>query len=191
MTLTAVLLTGGESRRMGREKATIVFQGQPLWQRQIKVLRELDPKKVVISARVECSWRPAKTELLLDEPPSRGPISGLTKALERMRTSHLAVLAIDMPFITGAHLQFLWSQATSEFGVVPMIGERAEPLAAIYPKEAHNDFADAMQGSDSSLQPLIRRLACAGKIRLVEVTKAEAGLYRSLNEPDDLSRQIA
>jgi molybdopterin-guanine dinucleotide biosynthesis protein A len=38
MTLTAVLLAGGESRRMGRDKAAIVFRGQLLWQRQIELL---------------------------------------------------------------------------------------------------------------------------------------------------------
>src|SRR5437773_9544942 len=102
MTLTAVLLAGGESRRMGTEKATIVFNGEPLWQRQIKLLRHLRPEEISVSARAERSWRPADTELVLDQPPSRGPISGLTAALGRTRTSHLIALAVDMPFITNA-----------------------------------------------------------------------------------------
>ena len=51
MTLSAVLLAGGESRRMGRDKATIVFRGQPLWQRQIALLRDLQPEKIFVSVR--------------------------------------------------------------------------------------------------------------------------------------------
>src|SRR5207244_11014236 len=92
MTLTAVLLAGGESRRMGTEKATIVFNGEPLWQRQIKLLRHLGPENILVSARAERSWRAADTEVVLDQPPSRGPISGLTAALGRARKSQLIEL---------------------------------------------------------------------------------------------------
>src|SRR5881227_573469 len=53
MKLTAVLLAGGESRRMNTEKATIIFNGEPLWQRQIKLLRHLGPENILVSARAD------------------------------------------------------------------------------------------------------------------------------------------
>src|SRR5207248_1626849 len=187
MKLTAVLLAGGESRRMNTEKATIIFNGEPLWQRQIKLLRHLGPENILVSARAERSWRPVDTELVLDQAPSRGPISGLTAALARTRTSHLVALGIDMPFVTAAQLQHLFHRANAGCGVVPTIGGRAEPLAALYPVEAYADFAAALAGHDWSLQPLVRRLAGEGKIQLVKVSEAEAKLYRSLNEPQDLT----
>jgi len=187
MTLTAVLLAGGESRRMSTEKATIVFDGEPLWQRQITLLRHLRPEKIFVSARAERSWRPADTELILDQPPSRGPISGLTAALARTRTSHLVALGVDMPFVTTAQLQDLCHRANAGCGVVPTIAGRVEPLAAMYPVEAYADFTAAMTGNDWSLQPLVRRLADEGKVQLVNVAEAEAELYRSLNEPPDLT----
>jgi molybdenum cofactor guanylyltransferase len=187
MKLTAVLLAGGESRRMGTEKATIVFNGEPLWQRQITLLRHLGARKILVSARAECLWRPADTELVLDRPPSRGPISGLTAALARTRTSHLVALGVDMPFVTAAQLQDLCHRANAGCGVVPTICGRAEPLAAVYPVEAYADFTAALTGNDWSLQPLVRRLADEGKVQLVNVAEAEAGLYRSLNEPQDLT----
>src|SRR5213080_2265371 len=118
MTLTAVLLAGGESRRMSTEKATIVFDGEPLWQRQITLLRHLRPEKILVSARAERSWRPADTELILDQPPSRGPISGLTAALARALASHHVALVVDMPFVTTAQLQDLCHRANAGCGVV-------------------------------------------------------------------------
>ncbi len=187
MTLTTVLLAGGESRRMGKEKATIVFNGEPLWQRQITLLRHLGAEKVLLSARAERLWRPADTELVLDRPPSRGPISGLTAALARTRTSHLVALGVDMPFVTVAQLQDLCHRANAGCGVVPTIGGRAEPLAAVYPVEAYADFTAALTGNDWSLQPLVRRLADEGKVQLVNVAEAQVGLYRSLNDPQDLT----
>jgi len=107
-TLTAVLLAGGESRRMGTEKTTIVFSGEPLWQRQIRLLRYLRPEKILLSAGKMRPWRPTDRELVLDQPPSRGPISGLSASLARTRTSNLVVLVIDMPFVTSVQLEFLY-----------------------------------------------------------------------------------
>ena len=189
MTLTAVLLAGGESRRMGKDKAAIVFRGRPLWQRQLQVLKDLRPEKVFISVRSEPSWLSLETELLLDEPPFRGPLSGLTRALASMQTSHLAVLAVDMPFMTSEQMRVLWDLVTIGCGVLPMIGDRAEPLAAIYPREAATDFAAALAGRDFSLQMLTRNLALAGKIQMLDVPEEARGFYRSVNEPDDLARE--
>ena len=185
MTLSAVLLAGGDSRRMGTDKATIVFRGAPLWERQLGILRELQPEKIFVSARVDPSWRPPGTELLLDEPPSRGPLSGVTRALERMETSHLVALAVDMPFMTNEQLRRLCGLAASDCGVVPTTGERAEPLAAIYPRESASDFAAALAGHDFSLQGLVRQLAAADKIRFFPVPKKDRDIYRSVNEPGD------
>ncbi len=141
MTFTAVLLAGGESRRMGKDKATIVFGGEPLWQRQIELLRGLRPERDFRFSAHGATWLPLDTELLLDDPPSRGPLSGLTRALERTQTSHLIALAVDMPFMTGEQLRALWGLAAIGCGVLPMIGNRAEPLAAIYPRDAGRDFS--------------------------------------------------
>src|SRR6478735_4246071 len=94
MTLTAVLLAGGESRRMGRDKAMVELGGEPLWQRQLRVLRGLKPEAIFISARSKPDWLPAETDLLLDDPPARGPVGGLARALGAMTTTHLVALAV-------------------------------------------------------------------------------------------------
>jgi molybdenum cofactor guanylyltransferase len=183
ITLTAVLLAGGESRRMGRDKATLAFDGSPLWERQLEMLRALKPEKIFVSAREAPFWLPDDIELLLDDPPSRGPLSGLAKALERMQSSHLIALAVDMPFMTSEQMSVVRAVAAEGRGVVPVIGERAEPLAAIYPAEAAADFAEALAGTDFSLQRVIRKLSAAGKITLLAVPAKDVNLYRSVNEP--------
>ncbi len=187
MTLSAVLLAGGESHRMGMEKATIIFQGEPLWQRQINLLRELQPQEIFVSARSERSWRPAGTKLVLDEAPSRGPLSGLAATLSCMQTDALIALAIDMPFMTCAHLQFLVSLATAGQGVLPMIGQRAEPLAAVYPREAHRDFVMGLKGNAFSLQSLSHNLVQRDKLRIFPVPENETKLYKNVNQPEDLA----
>ena len=137
MRITAVLLAGGKSRRMGRDKATIEWRGRPLWEWQIEKLRALRAEKIFLSTQSDVPWRPADVELLLDAPPSRGPLSGLVAALASTEADHLLTLAVDMPFMSTEHLRLLCGLAENGMGVIPMIDRRAEPLSAIYPKEAH------------------------------------------------------
>jgi molybdenum cofactor guanylyltransferase len=185
MTFTALLLAGGESRRMGQDKATIELGGRPLWERQLELLRSLRPDKIFVSARNTPSWLPRHVELLVDDAPSHGPLSGLTRGLKVMRTTHLLVLAVDMPFMTAVELGSLLKRASEACGVVPTIADRAEPLAAIYPAEAAADFEATLAGSVFSLQPVVRQLAATGRITLWAVAKDNAHLYRSVNEPSD------
>jgi molybdopterin-guanine dinucleotide biosynthesis protein A len=187
MTLTAVLLAGGESRRMGRDKATMSWRGRPLWEWQIEKLRALSPGKILLSARLDVPWRPADVELLLDAPPSRGPLSGLTAALACSATDHLLALAVDMPLLPVEYLRELCGYVADGIGVIPMMNERAEPLAAIYPQEARTVFREAMQNDNSSLQPIVKRLIALNLLRVMPVTGPARDFYGSINEPHEFN----
>jgi molybdopterin-guanine dinucleotide biosynthesis protein A len=141
--LSAVLLAGGESRRMGKDKATLLFRGRPLWQMQVDLLRKLHPAEIFVSARNDPDWRPSDAKFVGDVPPSRGPVSGLAAALAQMCGTHLLALAIDMPFMSEIYLGSLCEWIEPGCGVVPKLNNRAEPLAAIFPAEARVDFATA------------------------------------------------
>ena len=188
MTLSAVLLAGGESRRMRCDKATLEWRGQPLWKWQIEKLRAARPEKIFVSARSDPLWRPPDVQLILDMPPSRGPLSGLAATLGAIETGHLLVLAIDMPLMTIEHLQLLCSRATNGTGVIPMIDGKAEPLAAIYPKEALAIFVEKLQGDNFSVQPVVRSLIDLKLLRAMSVSGLSREFYRSINEPRDLDR---
>jgi molybdenum cofactor guanylyltransferase len=183
---SAVLFAGGESRRMGHDKASLLFRGKPLWENQLDLLRKLRPAEILVSVRSDLVWRPNDVDLVLDSTPSQGPLSGLAAALARIRSDHLLALAIDMPFMSADCLQSLGKQIRPGRGIVPMIGDRAEPLAAIYPAEAIVDVRAALRGPDFSLQTLVRRLVGTGKLRSINVAKSDRALFRNLNEPDDL-----
>src|SRR5260370_6860446 len=186
MNLSAVLLAGGESRRMGTDKATAVFGGKPLGQVQLTLLRKLRPAEIFLSARSDPDWRPADVKFVADEPPSRGPLSGVAASLGRIRTKHLLALAIDMPFMSENYLRFLCDQIEPRRGVLPMICGRAEPLAAIYPEGAHVDFVAALSGLDFSLQKVTPRLLYAGKLHPRSIKKEDQYFFRNINEPADL-----
>ena len=187
MKISVVLVAGGESRRMGRDKATLLFHAKPLWQVQLELLQKLEPTEIFVSARTDPVWRPADVQFVADDSPSRGPMSGLAASLARMRAQHLLALAIDMPFVTEEYLKFLFSQIEPGRGVIPKIEDRFEPLTAIYPQETLANFQSALSGKDFSMQTVAGRLATAGKLRVVPVTSEERKLFLNLNEPADLA----
>jgi molybdopterin-guanine dinucleotide biosynthesis protein A len=186
MKISVVLVAGGESRRMGRDKATLLFHAKPLWQIQLELLQKLEPTEIFVSARTDPAWRPPDVQFIADDLPSRGPLSGLAASLTRMRAQHLLALAVDMPFMTEEYLKFLCNQIEPGCGVVANIEDRFEPLAAIYPHEALANIQSALSGKDFSLQKVTARLVAAGKLQMMPVTSQERKLFLNLNELADL-----
>jgi molybdopterin-guanine dinucleotide biosynthesis protein A len=186
ISLTAALFVGGESRRMGVDKATLLFQGEPLWMRQLKILRGLHPERILLSARSRPPWCPEEVEVVPDEQPSRGPLSGLVAALERSQTTHLLALAIDLPHMSTEHLQRLWLQAAPDVSVIPQRDRHYEPLAAMYARNVQSPAKQALLRNRLSLQSLSQELVVNGTASIYQVSASESQLYRNVNRPEDL-----
>ena len=187
LTFTALLLAGGLSRRMGTDKATLLVDGEPLWSRQIRLLRELKPQAVWVSARASPSWLPPDIRFVADQPPSRGPLSGLAAALERIETTHLIALAADLPKMDAAHLRKLIAHTGPGCGVVPWNEEYFEPLCAVYPMKAAEIAGSLCAGEDVSLQNFVRTLVEARLVQPLALAPWEKPFYANLNTPADLS----
>jgi molybdopterin-guanine dinucleotide biosynthesis protein A len=185
--LTGLLLVGGLSSRMGRDKATLMLNGQPLWKRQIQVLRSLQPVALLISAREMPAWAPADVQVVLDTPPSRGPLSGLAAALNYISTSHLLALAVDMPRLSVEHLRRLLDLAHPGRGVVPFNQDHFEPLSAIYCKEATPLAQKSLASDNVSLHSFVRKLKRRDLLFEYCVPAEEQSHYYNLNTPEDVT----
>jgi len=186
MTITGLLLVGGVSRRMRRDKATLIVGVQPLWARQLSLLRKIKADAIWISARERPYWAPADVQVLLDTPPSRGPLSGIALALSTMTTSHLLALAVDLPQLTTEYLEKLVALTPSGKGLVPRNEGREEPLTAVYPKEAAALALKVLASEDVSLRSFVRRLRLQNLLVEYRATPEEQILHRNLNTPEDL-----
>lgn len=168
---------------MGRDKAVVMIDGVPLWQRQLATLRALQPAELFISGRADGPYAGVGVEIVEDARPGLGPLAGIAAALARSRSPRLVVLAIDLPAMTAGYLAGLLRLET---GAIPQQGTQFEPLAAVYPAAAHALAEGAIDGDDRSLQPFVRRLVAAGLAVPAPIGPEEAALFRNVNTPADL-----
>ena len=190
MSFSAVILAGGKSSRMGRDKAFLPVGDTILLDRQIELAREAGAAEVLISGREAVDYTRFNCQILLDEKPDLGPLSGIARGLKAARHPLLLVLAVDMPHMTAEYLKRLLSQCGDGVGAIPASGPMIEPLAAFYPKSSLRLIEELRGASSGSNSPggrdFARQCVKDGLARLVPVSANEVGLFKSLNVPADM-----
>lgn len=189
---SGVVLAAGRSSRMGRDKALLEINGVPLWRRQRDVLAAAGVAEIFLSARPEQTWTRHATGfagVIHDALPDGGPIVGLTAALERATHSLVAVVAIDLPHIEAAWFEQLRAAASPTAGAVGRLGERFEPLAAIYPASFKWTAWEALAKGEFSLQRLIAHGVASAALHVREITTDEARQFANWNSPSDVDAQ--
>src|SRR5512137_817213 len=137
MNVSAVILAGGESRRMGRAKAWLEVEGEPLIVRAVAAARALGVEEVFISARRGQDYSSLGCPVLVDQARSCGPLGGIERGLGASASPLLLVLAVDLPHMTIPFLRKLVARCGASTGLVPKLKGQLEPLAGIYPKRCH------------------------------------------------------
>ncbi|MFN8125342.1 MAG: NTP transferase domain-containing protein [Candidatus Nanopelagicales bacterium] len=126
-----VILTGGDSRRMGSDKSRLRVGGRTLLERLIAATPSEVPV-IVVGLDPGRTSRPVV--VTREDPPGGGPVAGIAAGLEHVDTSIVVVAAVDLPF-AGAELPQLAESLSGLPGsdaVVPVVADRRQPLAAAY-----------------------------------------------------------
>lgn len=133
--VTAVILAGGESQRMGTNKALLEIAGQPLIARTVARVRALCAEIIVVTNtpdvyRFLVSGFGAR--LVPDAYAARGSLVGLYSGLCAAQSPLALALACDMPLLNLDLLRAMVDQAAAYDAVVPRIDDLVEPLHAVY-----------------------------------------------------------
>ncbi len=176
MPITAVIFAGGQSRRMGQDKARLEIDGLPLLERIAACALSAGLPVLIVGRPRPSEWTLENTAFTEDDRPGCGPLGGLCTALSVTNAPLLAV-ACDMPRLTGESFRWLAAQAISEnmgpHGLVVASSGRWEPLFSVYTPACLPLIASQMAG---------RRLALHGLI--------EAGDFGTALAPDWLAAQL-
>lgn len=152
---TAIILAGGDSRRMGRDKATLPFANQPLIQAVIATMRQLFPVTIV-------SVRQPRPEIdlpqICDTQADGGPLAGLVTALSSIATPWAFAVACDMPFVSPALIEQLAEHRAQQQAIVPVVHGQLQPLAAFYSTSCIPLMRASLSLGDKSLSGAISHL---------------------------------
>jgi len=187
MNSSAVILAGGKSSRMGRDKAWLEVGGQSLLARQIGIVREFGALEVFISGRANADYSGFGHRVLQDNFSGAGPLAGTERALDAAQSPLLLVLAVDLPKMTTEFLQRLAADCTDDFGAIPCVKENIEPLAAFYPKSAQSLAETLLRAGENAVASFAKECVQARLARFVEMSASEAKYFANWNFPADLA----
>lgn len=182
---TAIILAGGDSKRMGRDKAALPFNGETLLQSVVASVQPLFAQTLV-------SVRKLRGDLALpqicDGQADGGPLVALISALEAITTPWAFVVACDMPFVVPALITHLVSLRANHQAVVPQVNEHVQPLAAFYARSALPLLQQSLAGGNKSLTGALKTL----DVRYVaadELVRFDPQLHSffDLDTPQDLN----
>lgn len=184
---TALILAGGESSRMGQDKANLMMGEHTLLQRVTDIVKPLFTDVIVSvrKPRADCAL-----PQVCDDLSHAGPLAGLAAGLDRAATSWIFAVACDMPFITPQLIECLAGFRNNANAVVPVVQGYPQPMAAFYAKHIQGELHKLMNGSDKqSLRTLLQKLT----VRYVSEAEMPAGGVRcfyDLDTPQDMERAV-
>lgn len=152
---TALILAGGDSSRMGQDKANLLLDGETLLQRVMATMLQL-------FAQVVVSVRQPRAEVALpqvcDMQEDGGPLAGLVAGLAQLETDWMFAVACDMPFIQPELIAHMAAMRGEQQAVVPMIGGHPQPLFAFYSKETLPVMRAALASGEKRVRAVLKQL---------------------------------
>ncbi len=153
------MLAGGQSSRMGRDKALLLLDGVPLIVHALASLRRLGLQPVIAGARADLAGH---APFVADLHPGCGPLGGIEAALAATSSAEQAVLflPVDLPLLPVAFLSLLVQRAeqTGAHATIPMVAGRAQPLCAVYRAALLPGITAALQAGDYKVLRVIQSL---------------------------------
>ncbi len=136
--LTAAVLAGGRSVRMGVDKTLLAVDGRTLVARACDAVGEVAASTIVVTNRPDAladAGLGDEVRVVTDEVAYQGPLGGLATALDTAQSEWVLVVAADMPHLEPAIVRALWDLRDGADVVVPMTDKGPEPLLALYRRE--------------------------------------------------------
>lgn len=176
---TLVILAGGASSRMGREKSDLLLDGHTFLETQIEKGRQLGAKKILISGYrgAEC-----QEDVIPDRIPGQGPLGGLESCFRRAETEKCLVLGVDTPLVPLKELQNLlqFSMEEAEKPVTMLCHNgKEESLMAVYDACLYAQIEAFLESGRSSVYRFLNMVGYS-----LYRTDASEEYFQNINDPE-------
>lgn len=185
--LTISIQAGGQSQRMGRDKALVQLAGKPIIAHILERIEGLGDEVLITTNNPE-AYAYLGIRLETDSIPGAGSLAGLHTALRASRYSHTLVLACDMPFVSRPLLEFMMELIPSADIIVPQRQGFFEPMHAIYSQICLPPIEAALRMGDT------RVISFYDQVQVLTVDEMELAKFDpqgmsffNINTPQDLT----
>jgi len=184
--VSGIVLAGGMSARMGRDKALLPFGSTTLLAHVVEIVRTVTAPVIVVAGVADQYALPGRVRVIGDLYPNAGPLGGIVTGLKAVDAGYHLITACDMPFLRPELLHRLLKEAEGYDGAVPEVNGRPEPLCAVY----HSRCAERLRASLESGERAVHRALQSLSIRHVEedrLRQADPDLvsFTNLNTPEE------
>jgi molybdopterin-guanine dinucleotide biosynthesis protein A len=181
---SSVILCGGQSTRMGKDKCLIDYHGKPQYQFLFELLSPISQQVFVSCNAAQYNLLDENLQLIVDDKrfENHGPLTGILSVHHQFPNEHLLVIGCDYPLITQEDLFQLSSAFVKENRTIAFRNEEGfiEPLIAIY----HNEILRQLSTKEFSL----RRFLTEHSIHTL--TPHYPHHLKSFDKPDDISKAL-
>ena len=197
---SSIILCGGRSRRMGRDKGSLIIKDKPMIKYILSTLNNEMDEVIIVLNDVERIDKYKKfidskdynytLKFAEDKIKNKGPISGILTGLENISTDYAIVFPCDNPFVTKNTIQTLFNEISENVqAVVPYHDEKnklktSEPLHSIYNKNIIPTIKDLISKDSLHIKGVIEKIET--KFVLIDNKKILKKEFRNLNRPEDL-----
>ena len=197
---SCIILCGGQSRRMGRDKGSMIIQDKPMIKHILSTLNHEINEVVIVLNNQERIDRYSKfinptdytytITFVEDEIKGKGPMPGIMTGLSHISGKYALILPCDSPYVSKNYITTIFSQIDEKNqAVVPYHDKEnklktSEPLHSIYDKSIIPIIEDLVNEDVLHIKGLIEKIDT--KFVLIDNKKIEKKEFRNLNRPSDV-----
>jgi len=186
--ITGLVLGGGQSRRMGRDKRYLQWEGEPFVDRVCKLMTSLFAEVLLVNAQDDYDCSHLSVRPIIDKIPQKGSLGGLYSGLIESQNSLNFVVGCDMPFLKPESIACCCSQSPNDVIIVKLL-TGLQPLHGRYSKDCLPVIEKMISQNDLKIQHLITESSLSIQIldeKLFDDFDPHRLSFMNINTPADL-----
>ncbi len=187
--ITGIILAGGKSSRLGKDKGLCAFNGKSLVSYAVEILKPLCDNLMISANHFPEKYAEFGLPVVTDEVKGIGPMGGIHACLKKSTTQHNLILSCDTPFVnTGVF--YLLLKEVENFQVVCPAHETflLEPLSAYYNTNVLGDMEEAIREEEYKMMRFFKRIRFKSVNIHEQLPFFSDYLFLNLNTPGDLEK---
>ncbi|AOW09402.1 molybdenum cofactor guanylyltransferase [Flavobacterium gilvum] len=184
--ITAILLAGGKSQRMGTDKGLLDLNGKTFIQHVCDALRPIVGSNILIVS-ANNKYDDLGFLRVEDIIENKGPVGGLYTGLKQSKTKVNLVLSVDVPLVTTELLEWLLKNHDETFMVTQTKnGDKTSPLIGVYDRSMQTVFGEHLYGDQLKLRRVIEEV----RHQTIEIPAAWSNQVQNINTKEEYQNLI-